>query len=273
MKLKRILLMLIISMLVSTGVLASGQEITITIDGAPLQTDSPARIVNDRTLVPVRAIFEAMGAKVDWDENTRTVIGTRGNDKILLQIQNTKASLNGRNITLESPPIIIDSRTFVPVRFIAESLGADVGWDATNRNVIINNKNNDINNTADFNELEVLKLVNIERSKVGLHKLEMSSQLSTLARMKSQDMADKNYFSHISPTYGRAFDMMNKFGIRYTIAGENIAMRYNGPQDVMNGWMNSSGHKANILNPKFGTLGIGYVNKNGTTYWTQMFTN
>ena len=85
--------------------------------------------------------------------------------------------------------------------------------------------------------------------------------------------ADNNYFSHNSPTYGRAFDMMNKFGISYNIAGENIAMRYKGPQDVMNGWMNSSGHRANILNPKFGTLGIGYVNKNGTTYWTQMFTD
>ncbi len=122
-------------------------------------------------------------------------------------------------------------------------------------------------------ESEVLRLVNIERSKAGLSALKMSNELSDVARMKSQDMADKNYFSHTSPTYGSPFDMMKKFGITYTTAGENIAKGYAGAEAVMNGWMNSEGHKANILNPKFGTLGVGYVVKNGTTYWTQMFTN
>ena len=122
-------------------------------------------------------------------------------------------------------------------------------------------------------ESEVLRLVNIERSKAGLSALKMNNSLSDVARMKSQDMADKNYFSHTSPTYGSPFDMMKKFGITYTTAGENIAKGYAGAEAVMNGWMNSPGHKANILNPKFGTLGVGYVNKGGTTYWTQMFTN
>lgn len=131
---------------------------------------------------------------------------------------------------------------------------------------------NTTNNTSSI-ESEVLRLVNIERSKAGLSELKMNSKLSDVARMKSQDMADKNYFSHTSPTYGSPFDMMKKFGISYTTAGENIAKGYAGAEAVMNGWMNSPGHKANILNPKFGTLGVGYVNKGGTTYWTQMFTN
>lgn len=122
-------------------------------------------------------------------------------------------------------------------------------------------------------ESEVLRLVNVERSKAGLSALKMSSELSNVARKKSQDMADKNYFSHTSPTYGSPFDMMKQFGIKYTAAGENIAKGYNSAEAVMNGWMNSPGHKANILSSKFGTLGVGYVNKNGTTYWTQMFTN
>ena len=128
-------------------------------------------------------------------------------------------------------------------------------------------------NSASSVESEVLRLVNIERSKAGLSGLKMSNELSNVARMKSQDMADKNYFSHTSPTYGSPFDMMKKFGVSYTTAGENIAKGYSGAEAVMNGWMNSPGHKANILNPKFGTLGVGYVNKGGTTYWTQMFTN
>ena len=122
-------------------------------------------------------------------------------------------------------------------------------------------------------ESEVVRLVNAERSKQGLSPLKMSAELSKVARTKSQDMADKNYFSHTSPTYGSPFDMMKQFGIKYNTAGENIAKGYDSAQSVVTGWMNSPGHRANILSPNFGTIGVGYVEKNGTTYWTQMFTN
>ncbi|HLR35043.1 MAG TPA: CAP domain-containing protein [Tissierellales bacterium] len=122
-------------------------------------------------------------------------------------------------------------------------------------------------------ELEVVRLVNEERKKAGLAPLTHSDELSRVARFKSQDMADKNYFSHNSPTYGDPFTMMKNFGINYRTAGENIAKGYPNAQSVVKGWMNSPGHRANILNPKFGTIGVGYVVKNGTTYWTQMFTN
>ena len=68
--------------------------------------------------------------------------------------------------------------------------------------------------------------------------------------------------------------MMKSFGIKYTAAGENIAMGYISAQSVVNGWMNSSGHRANILNPSFKTIGVGaYTDSQGTIYWTQMFTN
>lgn len=137
-------------------------------------------------------------------------------------------------------------------------------------------KNHDIQNTptnVSNVESEVLRLVNIERTKEGLSPLKLSSELSNVANKKSQDMADNNYFSHTSPTYGSPFDMMNQFGINYTSAGENIAQGYTSAESVMNGWMNSPGHRANILSSNFGTLGVGYVNKGGTTYWTQMFTN
>ena len=85
-------------------------------------------------------------------------------------------------------------------------------------------------------------------------------------------MKDKGYFSHTSPTYGSPFDMMKNFGISYSYAGENIAKGQRSPQQVMNGWMNSSGHRANILSANFTEIGVGYtVDQNGTTYWTQMF--
>lgn len=122
-------------------------------------------------------------------------------------------------------------------------------------------------------EMEVVKLVNAERQKAGLTPFTASSELSKVARIKSEDMAKNNYFSHTSPTYGSPFDMMKKFGIKYNTAGENIAKGYSSAQAVVNGWMNSSGHRANILNPSFKTIGVGAYSNNGTIYWTQMFTN
>ena len=122
-------------------------------------------------------------------------------------------------------------------------------------------------------EAEVVRLVNIERQKAGLKPLKASAELSNVARLKSKDMADKNYFSHTSPTYGSPFDMMKQFGISYRTAGENIAKGYLNPASVMNGWMNSSGHRANILNSSFGTIGVGAYKVGNTIYWTQMFTN
>ena len=118
-------------------------------------------------------------------------------------------------------------------------------------------------------EEQVVALVNQERAKNGLKPLTMNLKLSNVARAKSQDMRDNNYFSHTSPTYGSPFDMMKSFGISYRTAGENIAMGYRTPEAVMQGWMNSPGHRANILNGSFTEIGVGYVADGN--YWTQQF--
>ncbi|NGY83499.1 hypothetical protein F6Y03_20180 [Bacillus megaterium] len=119
-------------------------------------------------------------------------------------------------------------------------------------------------------EQKVVDLVNQEREKQGLKPLTLNKKLSDVARTKSKDMMDKGYFDHNSPTYGSPFDMMKQFGIEYTTAGENIAKGQQSPEDVMNAWMNSDGHRKNILNPDFTEIGVGYVNGD-TTYWTQQF--
>ncbi|BFI97876.1 CAP domain-containing protein [Priestia sp. Y58] len=119
-------------------------------------------------------------------------------------------------------------------------------------------------------EQKVVDLVNQEREKQGLKPLTLNKELSDVARTKSKDMMDKGYFDHNSPTYGSPFDMMKQFGIEYTTAGENIAKGQQSPEDVMNAWMNSDGHRKNILNPDFTEIGVGYV-KGDTTYWTQQF--
>ncbi|MFT5873314.1 MAG: putative YkwD family protein [Clostridium sp.] len=121
-------------------------------------------------------------------------------------------------------------------------------------------------------EKEVVALVNQERAKLGLAPLKDNSELSNVARIKSGDMVAKNYFSHTSPTYGSPFDMMKKFGITYTAAGENIAMGQPTAASVMTAWMNSPGHKANILSKNFTEIGVGVAkDANGTIYWTQEF--
>ncbi|MDD4779273.1 MAG: CAP domain-containing protein [Tissierellia bacterium] len=131
------------------------------------------------------------------------------------------------------------------------------------------------NNTKASNlsyEKKVVQLVNIEREKNGLQPLSLDSAISNVARTKSKDMADNNYFAHQSPTYGSAGDMLKQFGINWIAWGENIASGQDTPEEVVNAWMNSEGHRANILSSNFTKIGVGYVtNSNGTPYWTQMF--
>lgn len=118
-------------------------------------------------------------------------------------------------------------------------------------------------------EVQVQELVNQERSKAGLKPLQMDWELQRVARTKACDMANKGYFSHQSPTYGSPFDMMKQFGISFKTAGENIAMGQRTPAEVMQSWMNSTGHRENILKSDFTHIGVGYC-ANGN-HWVQMF--
>lgn len=114
---------------------------------------------------------------------------------------------------------------------------------------------------------QVAALVNQERAKAGLQPLRVGSSLSAMALDKAKDMYNRSYFDHTSPTYGSPFDMMRKYGISYSYAGENIAKGQQSPQQVMTDWMNSPGHKANILNPNYTTIGVAYYNGE----WVQEF--
>lgn len=121
-------------------------------------------------------------------------------------------------------------------------------------------------------EAEVLALTNQKRAEAGLSPCAgTDANLNRSAKAKSEDMAKNNYFAHESPTYGDPFAMMRNFGVQYSSAGENIAMGQPTPQAVVDAWMNSPGHRANILNGSFNYLGIGYVVEDGKAYWTQQF--
>ena len=118
-------------------------------------------------------------------------------------------------------------------------------------------------------ENEVIRLVNEIRAENGLKPLTANWELSRIARYKSEDMSNNRYFSHTSPTYGTPFQMIKAFGLSYRSAGENIAYGQRTPAVVVNAWMNSSGHRANILNASYTQIGVGYCASGN--YWTQMF--
>jgi len=116
---------------------------------------------------------------------------------------------------------------------------------------------------------QVIDLTNQQRTKNGLPALKADTQLSGVAQKKAVDMQQNHYFSHTSPTYGSPFDMMRDFGVTYKSAGENIAQGQRTPQEVVTAWMNSEGHRKNILSANFTHIGVGFeqTGKN----WSQMF--
>lgn len=114
---------------------------------------------------------------------------------------------------------------------------------------------------------QVVTLVNQERVKAGLKALTSDSALTAMALDKAKDMYNNGYFDHTSPTYGSPFDMMSTYGIHYSYAGENIAKGQPTPDAVMKAWMNSTGHRQNILSPNFTKIGVAYYNGE----WVQEF--
>ena len=119
---------------------------------------------------------------------------------------------------------------------------------------------------------QVLQLVNQERAKEGLKALTTASALTSASNKRAQETMQS--FSHTRPNGSSFFTALTEFGVKYSAAGENIAYGQRTPQEVVTAWMNSPGHRANIMNGSFGKLGVGvYQGSNGTIYWAQLFTN
>ena len=102
--------------------------VDLYVDTKKIETDTPPTIVDGRTLVPVRAIFESLGATVEWDQATKTATGKKDNIVVVIQIDNPVATINGQAITLDVPAQIINNRTMVPARFVSVALNCDVTW-------------------------------------------------------------------------------------------------------------------------------------------------
>ena len=117
---------------------------------------------------------------------------------------------------------------------------------------------------------EVVRLVNAERAKEGLAALQMDSSLNSAAQVRAKEIVTS--FSHTRPNGSNCFTALSEAGIKYNGSGENIAYGQKTPAEVVNAWMNSAGHRANIMSSKFTKIGVGWHNSNGTYYWSQFFT-
>lgn len=313
----------LVCMLASFSAPAYAQnDIDVYFNGNKLMFDSQPAIVNDRTYVPVRGIFEAFGLEVEWDGETQTAYAYGNDTEVILSLNSDQMYVNGEAIQLETAPFIQNDRILVPLRAISEALDCYVDWDGLSCTVTIigggivlptvkptaaptasptsaptavptaaptvtpaptaqptaspTSKPTAQPTSAPSSEREmekeVLSLVNSVRAENGLSALSWAEDVANVARAHSSDMITRGFFSHTNPDGLSPFDRLRNNGISYRTAAENIAYGQRSASEVMNSWMNSSGHRANILNKNVTEIGVGAVKaQNGTIYWTQMF--
>lgn len=270
-------------------------NINIKVEGKQIIFPDVQPVIKEgRILVPIRAIAEAMNISVNWDPKNKVARFVQKRNrytKLVIPIQSSYLQLiDGTEslvIGIDKPAQIMNQRTMVPLRVIGEAFDYHVHWEASTETASYINDGQAKIGTQTFGsydiegsilqvnqkELQVFWQINHERITNDLAPLALDVNVSKVARTKSQDMHDLQYFSHTSPTYGSPFEMMESFDISYRAAGENIAAGYLSAQEVMTGWMNSDGHRKNILSPQFTHVGVGYMNGNQGYfhYWTQMF--
>src|SRR5688500_9689919 len=116
---------------------AYAQTVRVFVDGDPVAFDQPPIITAGRVFVPLRGVFERLGAFVEWDQRTSTVMARQDSTQVVLRLGQAQAMVNGQPTTLDSPPMVVGGRTLVPLRFLGETLGARVSWDPSNYTVSI----------------------------------------------------------------------------------------------------------------------------------------
>lgn len=234
------------------------------VDGKCITLDAVPFVQNDRTLVPLRAISEALKCNVKWDADNFAVIIIGGiNAKPSALPTAVPTATPTQAPSAEPTAVPTQEPTAIPAQTpsaepTAEPLATPSPTTAPAGERAM--------------EQEVLKLVNQARAENGLNPLSWADDLADIARAHSADMIERGFFSHTNPDGQSPFDRIKSNGISYRAAAENIAYGQPDAEAVMNSWMNSAGHRANILNENLKEIGIGAVkDSNGTVYWTQVF--
>jgi len=309
---KIVLSLLVLAMVSISISVSAADYPRVRIDGEFVyMQDQQAVIVDGRTLVPLRAVMEHLGFNVEWEQAplNRARL-TKPGFNITVTIGRETMAVNGENITLDVPAKIMNDRTLVPLRAISEATGMLVEWDGINfivdvqttpseitanpptsnapptyaetrSSIVLTNERITDQQLTEWKveyrmlgganefELEVVRLINVERLSYGLSPLAIDEDLMMAARFKSQEMDDLDYYSHDSPVYGGSQGIPRLFGIDRV--GENLA-RNATPENVVNAWINSPGHRATFLVPTLEFIGIGVVGHSGGrgTYTTMM---
>ena len=137
---KIISLLLVVGLVLSSATLAfaNENEISVYVEGQKVSFDVPPQTINDRTMVPIRAIFEVMGATVNWDNATQTAICTKDNTVVKMTLNSKIEYINDVPYEMDVAPVIVDNRTLAPARYVAEAFGYFVNWDGNTKSVLIN---------------------------------------------------------------------------------------------------------------------------------------
>jgi uncharacterized protein YkwD len=275
---KAMVLVLMLGIAMPTGLFAS--EIGVTIDDMPVVFEGQGPvIIEGRTLVPLRGVFEQLGFEVDWDQNMWEATLTNEDFQIKVVIASLTFTTNGIAYPLEQSAQIIDGRTLLPIRAVLESVGYFVDWDQTASTVIITSPTPTPSPTefsASEFELRIFELTNIERANHGIAPLIWSDELAAAARAHSIDMAVNNNLNHTGADGTGFRDRMDNLGFTNMEIAENISGGSRTPEAMTEVWMNSPGHRGNILNAGLTHLGVGFHHLPGSQwefYATQKFVN
>lgn len=266
---KKLLCVFVLIFMLPVSVYAQ-EDITVLLNGSKMEFEQAPVIMNDSTLVPLRAIFESLGMKVDWDGNEKRVTAAKKDLTLTLFIDRTDMNVNSSTVNLNTPPVIINDFTLVPLRAVSEASGADVDWDGETRTVTITYSNSE--SEEEIFADRIFELTNAEREKAGAGPLIRNTKIESLAKNHCADMINRGFFNHENPDGDSPFDRFRKADITYRHAGENIAAGQKTPEQAMEEWLSSPGHKDNILNPDYTDIGISVMcgGKYGI-YWVQVF--
>lgn len=219
------------------------------------------RILLTMTAISTVGINSVMANNIKYDVTNTQFLNGKGFIKITtsnnindIKQQLKNLGINIKNIDLNNCPDII----------IPDNNTGSIIPDSNNQNSKPNTEQ------SNFTK-QVVKLVNEERAKAGLSALSIDNNITSAALTRAKEI--EKSFSHTRPNGSNFSSALTENNVKFLGSGENIAYGQTSPEQVMKGWMNSPGHRANILNPKFTKIGVGYYkNSKGISYWTQLFT-
>jgi len=225
----------------------ASNDVRVTIDGVPQNFNVPAQIIDGRTMVPMRAIFEALGASVEWNDETRSITATAPNGNItVLTIGVYSVIINGTAYDIAAPPVIIDGNTLVHVRVVAQGMNANVEWDDANRTVVI--ETSTVAESKEEFEQIIFELTNEAREQVGLPPLTWDDDLADVARTHVQDMVGNGLTSNTGSDGSTAVDRVQAAELDMVhVSGNAFRVNAGYPEDVFAHLINNRQRENNIL--------------------------